>query len=58
MLSSITLVNNIIEQVASGKNTVNSIANGIGEKEPTILYSLEKLISVGLIEKKRCIREK
>ena len=57
MLSSITLVNNIIEQVASGKNTVNSIANGIGEKEPTILYSLEKLISVGLIEKKRCITE-
>ena len=55
--SSITLVNNIIEQVASGKNTVNSIANGIGEKEPTILYSLEKLISVGLIEKKRCITE-
>ena len=55
--SSITLVNNIIEQVASGKNTVNSIANGIGEKEPAILYSLEKLISVGLIEKKRCITE-
>ena len=55
--SDITLVNNIIEQVASGKNTVNSIANGIGEKEPTVLYSLEKLISVGLIEKKRCITE-
>jgi len=55
--SDITLVNNIIEQVASGKNTVNSIANGIGEKEPSILYSLEKLISVGLIEKKRCITE-
>ena len=55
--SDITLVNNIIEQVASGKNTVNSIAHGIGEKEPSILYSLEKLISVGLIEKKRCITE-
>ena len=55
--SDITLVNNIIEQVASGKNTVNSIANEIGEKEPTVLYSLEKLISVGLIEKKRCITE-
>jgi len=55
--SDITLVNNIIEQVASGKNTLNSIANGIGEKEPTILYSLERLISVGLIEKKRCITE-
>ena len=56
--SDITLVNNIIEQIASGKNTVNGIANGIGEKEPTVLYSLEKLISVGLIEKKRCITEK
>ena len=55
--SDITLVNNIIEQVASEKNTVNSIANGIGEKESTVLYSLEKLISVGLIEKKRCITE-
>ena len=55
--SDITLVNNIIEQVASGKNTVNSIAHGIGEKEPSILYSLEKLISVGLMEKKRCITE-
>ena len=55
--SDITLVNNIIEQIASGKNTVNGIANGIGEKEPTVLYSLEKLISVGLIEKKRCITE-
>ncbi len=55
--SDITLVNNIIEQIASGKNTVNVIANKIGEKEPTILYSMEKLISVGLVEKKRCITE-
>ena len=35
--SDITLVNNIIEQIASGKNTVNVIANKINEKEPTIL---------------------
>lgn len=55
--SDITLVNNIIEQIASGQNTINIIANKIGEKESTILYSLEKLISVGLVEKKKCITE-
>ena len=33
------------------------IANKIGEKEATVLYSLEKLINVGLVEKKRCITE-
>ena len=55
--SDITLVNNIIEQIASGQNTINVIANKIGEKETTILYSLEKLISVGLVEKKKCITE-
>lgn len=55
--SDITLVNNIIEQIASGQNTINIIANRIGEKESTILYSLEKLISVGLVEKKKCITE-
>lgn len=55
--SDITLVNNIIEQIASGQNTINIIANKIGEKESTILYSLEKLISIGLVEKKKCITE-
>ena len=55
--SDITVVNNIIEQIASGKNTINVIANKINEKEPTILYSIEKLISVGLVEKKKCITE-
>ena len=55
--SDITLVNNIIEQIATGANTVNVIANKIGEKEPTILYSLEKLMNVGLIEKRKCITE-
>lgn len=53
----ITLVNNIIEQIAFGENTVNGIATKVGEKEPTILYSLEKLISLDLVEKKRCITE-
>lgn len=55
--SDITLVNNIIEQIASGENTVNGIALKVREKEPTILYSLKKLISVGLVEKKKCITE-
>ena len=53
----ITLVNNIIEQIASGENTVNAIANKVKERESTILYSLEKLISVGLVEKIKCITE-
>ena len=55
--SDITLVNNIIEQIASGENTVNLIAGKVHEKEPTVLYSLEKLIRVGLVEKKKCITE-
>ena len=55
--SDISLVNNIIEKIASGENTVNLIANKVSEKESTILYSLDKLISVGLIEKKKCITE-
>ena len=55
--SDISIVNNIIEQIASGENTINIIAGKVGEKEPTVLYSLEKLISVGLVEKKKCIME-
>ncbi len=53
----ITLVNNIIEQIASGENTINTIASKIKENDTTVLYSLEKLISVGLVEKKKCITE-
>lgn len=55
--SDLTLVNNIIEQVASGENTLNNIASKVHEKDTTVLYSLEKLIDVGLIEKKNCITE-
>lgn len=55
--SDVTLVNNIIEQVASGENTLNNIASKVHEKDTTVLYSLEKLIDVGLIEKKNCITE-
>ncbi len=53
----VTLVNNVIEQVASGENTLNIIASKIKEKDPTVLYSLEKLIDVGLVAKKKCITE-
>ncbi|WP_035769780.1 ATP-binding protein [Butyrivibrio sp. NC2002] len=53
----VTLVNNVIEQVASGENALNIIASKVKEKDPTVLYSLEKLIDVGLVEKKKCITE-
>ena len=53
----ISIVNNIVEQIASGENTLNTIAGKIGEKEPTVLYSLDKLINVGLVEKKKCITD-
>ena len=53
----VTLVNNIIEQVASGENSLNNIASKVHEKDTTVLYSLEKLIEVGLVEKKNCITE-
>lgn len=53
----VTLVNNIIEQIASGENTVNLIADKVHEKDSTVLYSLGKLINVGLVEKKKCITE-
>ena len=55
--SDITLVNNIIEQMANGENVLNVIADKVHEKESTILYSLNKLISVGLVEKRKCITE-
>ena len=53
----ITIVNNIVEQIASGVNTLNVIAGKIEEREQTVLYSLEKLMNVGLIEKKKCITD-
>jgi uncharacterized protein len=52
-----TMVNNIIEQIASGENTIKIIADKVGTKEPAVLYSLERLISIGLVEKKKCITE-
>ncbi len=53
----VSLVNNIIEQVASGENSLNNIAFKVHEKDTTVLYSLEKLIDVGLVEKKKCITD-
>ena len=55
--SDVTLVNNVIEQVASGETSLNIIAAKVKEKDSTVLYSLEKLIDVGLVEKKKCITE-
>ena len=55
--SDISLVNNIVEQITFGENTLNTIAGKIGEKEPTVLYSLDKLINVGLVEKRKCITD-
>lgn len=53
----ISTVNNIIEQVADGENTLNAIADKCHEKDATVLYSLERLCNVGLVEKKHCITE-
>ncbi len=55
--SDISTVSNIIEQIANGENTLNVIASKVNEKEQTVLYSLDKLIEVGLIEKRKCITE-
>ncbi len=55
--SDITLVNNIIEQVASGETALAEISKKVGEKESTVLYSLEKLIEVGLVERRKCITD-
>lgn len=55
--SDIAIVNNVIEQVASGESSLSVIADKVHEKEPTVLYSLGKLISVGLVEKRKCITE-
>ena len=55
--SDITLVNNIIEQIASGENSLNNISLKVKEKDTTVLYTLKKLIDVGLVEKKRCITD-
>ena len=53
----ITLVNNVIEQIASGENSLSIISSKVHEKDTAVLYSLKKLMEVGLVEKKKCITE-
>ena len=53
----VSLVNAIIEKLASGENAVNLIADKVHEKPQTVLYTLSKLMRVGLVEKKQCITE-
>ena len=55
--SDITIVNNIIEQIASGENALSIISEKVHESQQTVSYFLDKLISVGLIGKKKCITE-
>lgn len=55
--SDTALVNNIIEQIASGENTPRLISDKVHENESTVLYSLKRLIEVGLVDRKRCITE-
>ena len=53
----ITIVNSIIEQIAAGENALNLIADKVHEKNQTVAYNLNKLISVGIVEKKNSITE-
>ncbi len=55
--SDIAIANNIIEQIASGENTLNVISEKVHEKQQTVSYTLDKLISIGLVEKKKCITD-
>ncbi len=51
----VTMVNNIIERVACRENSLSDIATSVGKKDSTVLYSLEKLIDLGLLERKKCV---
>ncbi len=53
----VTLMNNVIEQLASGANTVNEISQNVRESTQTVVYSLDKLIGIGLARKKLCMTE-
>ena len=53
----IASVNDVLELVARGENTVNGIATKSGQGQTAVLYTLNKLISVGLVEKRHCITE-
>ncbi|MCF0237003.1 MAG: AAA family ATPase, partial [Sphaerochaetaceae bacterium] len=55
--SDTSIVNKIIEQIANGENSVNIIASKVGESESNVIYFLDKLVNVGLVEKRRCMTE-
>lgn len=55
--SDVTVVNNVIEQIAAGENTLSLIADKIHEKPSVVSYWVNRLISVGIIEKKQCMTE-
>lgn len=51
------LVNNVIEQIANGENSLNDISSKLNEANEKVLYTLNKLISVDVVEKRQCITE-
>ena len=53
----IVIVNNIIEQIAAGENTLALIADKVHESSSTVSYSIRKLINTGIVKKKLCIGE-
>ena len=53
----VSLANMVLEKLASGENTVNRIADQLHEKPQTVLYTLGKLMGIGLVEKRKCFTE-
>lgn len=53
----ITMVNNIIEQIANGENTLSLIADKVHESPSAVSYALNRLQEVELVEKRHCILE-
>lgn len=53
----VALVNNIVEQIANGENTLNDISNKVHSSSESTSYVLNKLIHLDLVEKKHCILE-
>lgn len=55
--SDVVIVNNIIEQIASGENTLALISDKIHESSSAVSYSIRKLKDTGIVRKKLCIGE-
>jgi len=55
--SEIVTINNVIETIALGTTTIKMIAEKVHINEANVLYCLERLINVGIIEKRHCILE-